>query len=60
MRLDEFTDPSTYISTDADTKSLLRQIERLWSANLVDDDIPFPIRPRQRRQNERAKPSDER
>ncbi len=60
MRLDEFTDPSTYISTDADTKSLLRQIERLWSTNLDDDDVPFPIRPRQLRQNERTKRSDKR
>jgi hypothetical protein len=48
MRLAEFTDSTTYTSTDTD-------------ASVEADDVPFLARPKkQRRQNDRAKLSDKR
>lgn len=58
MRLNEFTDPTDYIPTDA--ANLLEQIESLWPVGTRDDDAPLVIRPRQRSQNDRPKTLDER
>jgi|HubBroStandDraft_1064217.scaffolds.fasta_scaffold284318_2 hypothetical protein len=56
MRLNEFTDPSSYISTDADTENLLEQIETFLPARIEDDASQFPIRPAKRSPNDRTKP----
>jgi hypothetical protein len=56
MRLNEFT--ADYISTDADTTDCLRQIERLRTHSVEDDDAPTQPRPKQCPPHERAKPSD--
>ena len=42
MRLNEFTDPTTYASTDNDTADRLRQIEKLWPQSVGDDNAPSP------------------
>ena len=39
MRLNEFTDPTDYIPTDA--ANLLEQIESLWPVGTRDDDAPL-------------------
>jgi hypothetical protein len=61
MRLAEFTDSTTYTSTDTDATDCLKQIERLRTHSVEADDVPFLARPKkQRRQNDRAKLSDKR
>jgi hypothetical protein len=60
MRLNEFTNPRTYPSTDNDTADCLRQIAKLWPQSIGDDDAPLIFCSKQRPQNDRLKPLDER
>jgi hypothetical protein len=60
MRLNEFTDPRTYISTDTDAADFLRQIETTRPDSIGDDGAPLIFRPKQRPQNDRLKPLDAR
>ena len=46
--------------TDNDAANYLRQIKKLWSQSIEDDDAPLIFRPKQRPQNDRLKPSGER
>lgn len=60
MHLNEFTDPTTYTSTDNDAADCLRQIEKLWPQSIEDDGAPSQLHPKRRPQNVRPKPLDER
>jgi hypothetical protein len=60
MRLNEFTNASTYTSTAAGTANLLEQIERMWRTTIRNDGVPFPPRPKKRHQNDLPKSSTQR
>jgi hypothetical protein len=60
MRLNEFTGPRDYLSTEADAAKLLEHIDRMWPARIEDDEAPTQLRPKERRPNDRVKPSDPR
>jgi hypothetical protein len=46
--------------TDNDAANYLRQIKKLWSQSIEDDDAPLIFRPKQRPQNDRMNALDER
>jgi len=60
MRLNEFTDPRTYTSTDGETADSLRQIKKLWPQSIGNDDAASQFCPKRRPQNDRLKPLDKR
>ena len=60
MRLKEICDSTRYTSTDADAAKLLEHIDRMWPARIEDDEAPTQLRPKERRPNDRVKPSDPR
>jgi hypothetical protein len=60
MRINEFTNPTDYASTDNDTADCLRQIDKLWPPSTGDDDATLILRPKRRTQNVPLKPLDER